>query len=203
VLKVTTGTGGATHKRVVDGDQFDVPIVQPPYQDVIASGHIDPSTETPLATIPVVVLVRRSDPRPDISTPDAVRRLLLAARGVSYPDPAGGLGGGAGMSVEATARKLGILDQMQPKVKRVQGVGLLQLLARGDIDVALTFPSEISEPAVQVVGPLPLEISTPTGLVGFVSRETKAPGAARAVLSYFSSAEAVSAYEACGMRPGR
>src|SRR5712691_10018213 len=50
-LKPTIGSGGATHQQVVKGDPFDVPVVQPPYQDVIASGNVIASTETPLATV--------------------------------------------------------------------------------------------------------------------------------------------------------
>ena len=49
---------------------------------------------------------------------------------------------------------------MQPKIKRVQGVSLMKLLTRGDIDVAVTFASEINDPGVDVVGPLPRAIST-------------------------------------------
>ena len=78
-LNATIGSGGATHQRVVQGDVFDVPIVQPPYQDVIASGNVVASTETALATVSIVVVVKKGAPQPDISTADAVRRLLLGA----------------------------------------------------------------------------------------------------------------------------
>ena len=53
---------------------------------------------------------------------------------------------------------------MQPKVKRVQGVALMDLPTRGDIDVAVTYASEIDDPGVEVVGRLPAAISTPTCL---------------------------------------
>jgi molybdate transport system substrate-binding protein len=200
-VKVTIGAGGATHQQVVRGEPFDVPIVQPPYQDVIASGHVVSSSETPLATVAVVVAVRKGNPRPDISTPDAVRRMLLAANAISYPDGAGGRGGAAGVSFDETQKKLGIFEQMQPKVKRVQGVSLLQLLTKGEIDVAVTFASEINEPGVDVIGPLPREISTPTALVGFVSAHAKAPDAASALLRYLSSSDAAIVYRACAMQP--
>jgi len=119
-LTATIGSGGATHQRVVQGDVFDVPIVQPPYQDVIASGHVIASTETPLAKVPMVIVVKRGAPRPDISTPDAVKRLLLGAKFISFPDGAGGRGGAAGVSFDATQKQLGIYDQLQPKIKRIQ-----------------------------------------------------------------------------------
>ena len=202
-LKATIGAGGATHQQVVRGEPFDVPVVQPPYQDVLDSGNVIASSETPLATVAVVVAVRKGDPKPDISTPDAVKRMLLAAKAISYPDGAGGRGGAAGVSFDGTQKKLGIFEQMQPKIKRVQGVSLMQLLTKGDIDIAVTFASEINDPGVEVVGPLPRAISIPTELVGFVSSHAKAPEAAKALLSYLSSSEAAVAYKACAMQPGR
>ena len=202
-VKVTIGAGGATHQQVVRGEPFDVPIVQPPYQDVIASGNVVAASETPLATVAVVVIVRKGDPRPDISAADGVRRMLLAAKAISYPDSNGGLGGAAGVSFDETQKKLGIFEQMKPKVKRVPGVALLELLTRGDIDVAVTFASEITDPGVEVVGPLPRDISTPTALVGFVSSHAKSPAAARALLTYLAGSDAASAYKACAMQPGR
>jgi len=202
-MKATIGAGGATHQQVVRGEPFDVPVVQPPYKDVLDSGNVVASSETPLATVAVVVAVRKGDSKPDISTPDAVKRMLLAAKAISYPDGAGGRGGAAGVSFDDTQKKLGILEQMQPKIKRVQGVSLMKLLTRGDIDVAVTFASEIDDPGVEVVGPLPRAISTPTGLVGFISSHAKAPEAAKALLSYLSSSEAAVAYKTCRMQPGR
>jgi molybdate transport system substrate-binding protein len=158
-------------------------------------------TEKPLASVAIVVAVRKGSAKPDISTPDAVRRMLIAAKAISYPDGAGGRGGAAGVSFDATQVKLGIYDQMKPKVKRVQGVSLMQLLVKGDIDVAITFASEITDPNVEVVGTLPREISTPTELVGFVSAHSKEPEQARTLLRYLSSPEAAAAYKACGMLP--
>jgi molybdate transport system substrate-binding protein len=58
-------------------------------------------------------------------------------------------------------------------------------------------------PGIDVVGPLPREISTPTTLVGFVSSHAKDPAAAKALLDYLSSPEAAAVYRALGMQPGR
>jgi molybdate transport system substrate-binding protein len=202
VLKPTIGAGGATHRQVVQGAPFDVPVVQPPLDDVIQSGNVIVSTQTPLATVPIVVVVRKGEKKPDISTADAVKRMLLAAKAISYPDGAGGLGGAAGVSFDDTQRKLGIFDEMKPKVKRVQGVSLLQLLTRGDIDYAITFSSEVNDPGVEVVGQLPRDISTPTALIGFISSHAKATLGAKALLSYLSSPDGAAAYRKCAMTPG-
>ena len=203
-VKVTLGSGGGTHKQVVAGEPFDVPVVQPPYQDVINSGNVIATTETPLATVPMMVVVKKGNPRPDISTPDAVKKALLAAKFISYPDGAGGAGGAAGVSFDATQKQLGIYDEMKPKIKRIQGVSLMKLVTNGDIDMAITFASEIgNNPDVDVVGQLPKSISTPTELVGFVSAHAISPDTAKALLKYLSGPEAAVAYMACGMTPGK
>src|ERR671927_1510794 len=71
VLKATIGAGGATHRQVVQGAPFDVPVVQPPLDDVIASGNVILSTQTPLATVPIVVVVRKGEGKPDIRSAEA------------------------------------------------------------------------------------------------------------------------------------
>jgi molybdate transport system substrate-binding protein len=202
-VKATFGSGLGTKQQVVRGEPFDVPIVQPPYSDVLASGHVVVSSETPLASVAVGVAVRPGQPKPDISTPEAVKRMLLAAKSVSYPDPAGGAA--AGVSFTKTLVMLGIAEQMKPKIKLAQGgAAAMAALAKGDVEIGLTFISEIiTEPGVESVGALPREISTPTALVGFVSAHTKSPAAARALLTYLSSPEAAVVYKTRGMQPAR
>ena len=190
-VKATIGSGLGTKKQVIQGDAFDVPIVQPPLQDVIpSSGNVVAGTQTPLASVAVGVAVRKGAPKPDISTPEAVKRMLLAAKSVAYPDAAGGAA--AGVSFDETLKKLGIAEQMQPKIKRAQGgAGAMTMVAKGEVEIGLTFLSEMGDPGIDVVGPLPRQISTPTALVGFVSTHAKDPAAAKALLKYLSSPNAL------------
>src|SRR5579864_561917 len=76
-VKATFGSGGGTRQQVARGEAFDVPIVQPPYEDVLASGNVVVTSATPLASIAVGIAVRKGAPKPDISTADAVKRTLL------------------------------------------------------------------------------------------------------------------------------
>jgi molybdate transport system substrate-binding protein len=201
-VKATFGSGGGTKQQVMRGEAFDVPIVQPPLAEVLATGHVIAGSETPLAIVPVAVAVRKGAPKPDIATPDAVRKMLLGAKAVSFPD--GSRGAAAGVSFEETLKKLGIADQMQPKLKRVQGgANAIAVLAKGETDIGLTFRSEIHNPDVDIVGPLPRAISEPTALVGFVSTHARAPEAAKALLSYLSSPAVAGIYQSLGMLPGR
>ena len=201
-VKATFGSGAGTKRQVMRGEPFDLPIVQPPLAEVLATGHLVASTETPLATVAVAVAVRKGAPKPDISTPEAVKRMLLAAKAVSIPDAA--RGAAAGASFDETLKKLGITEPMKATLRRVQGgTGAMAVLAKGEVEIGLTFLSEIHDPGVEVVGPLPRAISSPTGLVGFVSVRAKAPDAAKALLMYLSSPEAAAVYQAHGMQPGR
>ena len=202
-VKATFGSGGGTKERIVKGEPFDVPVAQPPLDPVIASGHVVLASETPLASVAIGLAVRTGSPKPDISTVDAVKRLFLNAKAISYPNPASGAA--AGVSLNETLDKLGIAGEMKPKIKLAQGGrGAMQLLANGEVDYGLTFISEIiTESGVEVVGPLPRNISTPTELVGFLSTQTKQRDAAEALLRYLSSPEANAVYRAKGMRPGR
>jgi molybdate transport system substrate-binding protein len=134
----------------------------------------------------VGVAVRTGAPKHAIATADGVRRVLLEGKYISFPNAAAGAA--SGVSFEETMRKLGITEAMKPKIKPAQGGrGAMALLAKGHIDIGLTFISEIiTEPGVEVVGRLPRDISTPTALVGFVSTQAKEAEAAKALLAYLS-----------------
>jgi molybdate transport system substrate-binding protein len=201
-VNATFGSGNGTKQQVMKGEVFDVPIVQPPLGEVTSTGHVVNLTETPLATVAVAVAVRKGAPKPDISTADAVKKMLLAAKTICYPD--GARGAAAGVSFDATLRQLGIFDEMKPKIVRVQGgAAAMAAIAKGEVEIGLTFLSEIHDPGVEVVGTLPREISTPTGLVGFIHTKAKSPAAAKALLTYLSSPEAAKVYKEMGMQPGR
>jgi len=196
-VKPTFGSGGGTHAQVVKGDVFDVVIVQPPYQDVIASGNVMKDTQKEIATVAVGVAVKKGAPRPDISNAAAVKKMLLDAKAVSYPNPSGGAA--AGVSFEETLKQLGIYDEVKAKYKPGQAT----LAAKGEVDISVTYLSEIDDPGVDIVGPLPKDISTPTGLVAFVHTKAKDPAAAKALVEYLSGPEAAAVYKSLRMEPGR
>jgi molybdate transport system substrate-binding protein len=202
-VKATFGSGGGTKERVVKGEAFDVPVVQVPYEDVIKSGHVVVASETPLANVSVGLAVRSGAPKPDISTADAVKKLLLGAKSIAYPNAA--TGAAAGVTFNETLKKLGIADEMKPKITIAQGgAGAMALLAKGEVEYGLTFVSEIiTEPGVEAVGPLPRDISTPTFLSAFLSADTKKAEAAKALIAFLSSPEAAAVYKARGMLPGK
>jgi molybdate transport system substrate-binding protein len=196
-------SGGAAKSRTIDGEPFDVPVVQPPLDTVIASGNVIAGTETPVATVSVVIGIRAGAPKPDLTTTEGVKRFLLATTSISYP--AAARGAACGVSFEATMAKLGISEAMAPKVKNsTGGWEAIAMLARGEVEVGVTFASEMDpDSRVEMLGALPRDLSTPTGFVAFVNAKSKEPDAAAALTRFLTTPEAQKVFTACGMTPGK
>lgn len=196
-------SGGATKNKIIDGEVFDVPVLQPPLDRVIASGHVVVSSEAPLATVSVVAAIRAGAPKPDIASAEGLKRLLLAIPSIACPSIA--RGAACGVSFEATLVKLGIAELVGPKIKPAQsGWDTIKMLARGEVELGITFKSEIDpDPQVALLGPLAREASIPTGFVAFVHARSQSPETAGALIAFLRTPEAGQVFEDCGMTPGR
>lgn len=200
-VKVTYGSGTGTKQQAAKGEPFDVYLILPPYPDALASGNLVTSSKTTLANFILAVAVKKGAPKPDISSPAAVKSLLLNAKAVSAVDPAQG---SAGIPVGPMLQKLGIAEQVQPKLKLVRGGPLAQTaVANGESDLCLLYLGDMENPGIDVVGPLSTKIANPTPIVGFVSTHAKNPKAAKALLAYLSSRSTSSVYKATGLQPVR
>jgi molybdate transport system substrate-binding protein len=198
-VKMTIGSGLGTKQQVARGEAFDVPVILPPYPEALASGNVVTTSGTTLASLIMAVGVQKGAPRPDISTPEAVKGMLFAAKSISFVDPKVG---SAGLPVVDMLNKLGIAEQLQARLKIGATGGVVQnLVAKGDAEICLLYLSDIRNPGIDVVGPVPQEIANPTNLVAFVSTRAKNPAAAQALLDYLSSPEAEAVYKAEGMQP--
>ena len=209
-VNATFGSGGGTKQQVIRGDVFDVPIVQPPLPDVIASGNVVESTATPLASVAVGIAVKKGAPKPDISSTEAVKKMLMNAKSIVCPDAA--TGAAAGVTINEMLKRLGIDEQVEPHLKRMRGSGpggagggamVSVMVGKGEAEIGMTFISELSDPGIDIVGALPKEASPRTPLVGFVSTHSKNSEAAKALLKFLSSPEAAEAYNAARMEPAQ
>ena len=198
---MTITSGGGAKERVMKGEAFDVPIIQPPYEEVLASGHLVADSAAPVGTVAVGVAIRPGMPKPDIGNADAVKRTLLAAASISYPDPK--RGAAAGVSFTATMERLGIHEAMQPKIHLAQGGdAAMTMVAKGEVELGLTFLSEMRVSGIEPVGGLPRAISTPTSFVAFRSTQAKDKAAADALIHFLTSPERTADYRASGVEPG-
>ena len=199
-VKATFGSGLGTKQQIVRGEAFDVPVIQPPFPEVIASGHVIPESARTLASVSVGLAVRKGTAKPDISTADSLKRVLLEAKSISYPDPSGGAA--AGVSFDQTIIRLGIADQLGPKLRRAQGgAGAMTMVATGEAEIGFTFLSEMDHAGIEICGALPAEVASPTTLVAFVSTGAKDAGAARQLVEWLTAPTAAAAYRAAGMEP--
>jgi molybdate transport system substrate-binding protein len=200
-VKATFGAEVGTRQQIIRGEA-DVPLVEAPDADVIASNSVVASSETALANISVGFAVRKGAPKPDISSPEALKRALLSAKSITYPDASAGAA--AGVIVNDALKKLGILDQLQPKIKPAQGgARAMAMVASGEIEIGMTLLPGMTDEGIDIVGTLPRETSPPTIVMGFVSSHAKDPAAAKDLLAYLSSPEAAAIYKAQKMQPGR
>lgn len=200
-VTVTNGTTLGTKQQVAKGDPFDVPVMQPPYDEALASGNVVVNSGRTIASFVEGVCVKKGAPKPDISSADAIKRLLLGAKSIDYPDPAAG---SAGVRVVEAFQKLGITEQMKATAKVVKNSGPAQMdVANGDADLCLAYLSDLRNPGIEAVGPLPFDIFAPNDMVGFVSSHAEDPKASLALLDFLSSPEVADMYTAAGMKPGR
>ena len=200
-VKTVYGPVPATRKHVIDGDAFDLAVVLLPDAEVTSSSNIVPGSGTIVASLLVGAAVTKGAPKPDISTPDALKRTLLSAKSISYSDPSGG--SAAGTSFADTLKALGIAQQVQSKAKMGKGGGeAMASVTKGEAEIGFVFYNEINEPGVDVVGPLPAKVSPPIHLVGVFSSHAKNLAGAKALLEFLSSPEAMSVYKAARLEPG-
>ena len=199
-VKITYGTGVSTRATVASGQALDVSILFAPFPEALKTGNIVPGSATVIARLRLALAVQKGAPKPDISTPEAVKRALLNAKSILSVDPAQGSVGGIAL---ATLEKLGITDQVKPKIKWVRtGIIVQESVANGEAEIALgPYLSDMRNPGLDVVGALPPEASTPVDITGFLSTSVKDPKAAKALLDYLSSHEAAPVYEAAKIFP--
>jgi molybdate transport system substrate-binding protein len=199
-VKVTYGTGVSTRKTVASGQALDVSLLFAPFPEALKTGNIIPGSATVIARLRLAIAVQKGAPKPDISTPEAVKRALLNAKSILSVDPTQGSVGGIAL---ATLDKLGITEQVMPKIKWVRtGVIVQESVANGEAEIALgPYLSDMRNPGLDVVGALPQEASAPVDITGFLSTSVKDPKAAKALLDYLSSHEVASVYEAAKIFP--
>jgi len=198
-VKAAYSPGGIAMQKVVKGDAFDLAILNGPFTDLLASGNAVKGSATTVASVLMGVVVKKGTPIPDISTPEAARRMLREAKSLTYPDPS--TGGAAGMVMEAALKKIGMYDELKPKIVLAPGGGSVAVTSRGEAEVGFIFLSEINDPGIIVVGALPVEVCPSTDMVGYISAKPANAIGAKALLDYFTSSEAAAVFAAHHMEP--
>jgi molybdate transport system substrate-binding protein len=198
-VTIDNGTVGELKKRIEGGEAFDVAVISPGVVDELtAAGKLTAGSKTALASVGIGVMVKVGAPKPDISTVDAFKKALLAAKTVAYIDPASG--GSSGVYLEKLFEKMGIADQVKPKAKLKNGGYVAELIVSGEAELGIHQISEIVPvKEVVLVGPLPKEIQNSTTYAAGLGASAKDKAAAEAFIKYLSGPDAAAVLKSKGM----
>jgi molybdate transport system substrate-binding protein len=185
--------------QIQGGETFDVAILTGQVTDeLLAQGKIAAGTRADIARSGVGVAIRAGAPKPDISTAEAFKRTMLAAKSVAYTTQ-----GASGMHFASVLERLGIAAEMKPKSKLQQGGPVAELVARGEVELAVQQISEILPVAgAELVGPFPPDLQRFTVFSAGVGTSAKEPEAAVALITFLRAPAAAPVIKAKGMEPG-
>jgi molybdate transport system substrate-binding protein len=194
VTTVFTGTLGA-QKRLADGESYDMIIMSAPSIDAqIKAGKVIAGSRIDIAKSGVGVGVPKGAPKPDISTTEALKKTLLAAKSIGYST------GPSGVYMVSLFEKLVVKDKLK---QTPTGVFVGTIIASREVEIGFQQVSELSNfPGVDYVGPLPADVQNTTVFSTGMIVDAKEAEAAKALVKYLTSPEAGSAFKKRGMEPG-
>jgi molybdate transport system substrate-binding protein len=202
-IRASYAPSGALIPRFNRGEPVDVFLTDSTAIDgLIKQGKVLPG-RVDLARTGIGIAVRKGAPKPDVSTAEALKRALLAAKTVGHAAPAGGSITAA--HIMQMFEKLGIAAEVTPKVKLAAGGPngrVSVLVSSGEAEIGLQQVSELmSNPEVEVIGMLPAELQLTTIYSAGVTANARQPEAARALVRFLAAPEAMMIYKAKGLDP--
>jgi molybdate transport system substrate-binding protein len=200
------GPAGAIAGRIEKDETADVVIVsRAQLQKLESDGKAVRGSLVDIAGIALGLAIRKGAPKPDISTVEAFKQALLAARSIGYRDPA--TGSTSGIYTASLLERLGIAQDLRPKLNLDRSAGdvpenVFLGVAKGDIEMQIGQITEIViAPGVDLAGPLPREIQNTTLMAAGIVTTSKAPDAAKALIGFLSSPSAAAVLKASGFQP--
>jgi molybdate transport system substrate-binding protein len=200
-ISIEFSASTALKKEIDGGAAFDLTILTPRIVDDLAkSGKVVAGSQTTLATIELGVGVKAGSPKADVSTPDGMKKRLLAAKSMTWTD--GGAASGATMDM---LKGLGIADQLKSKIVLQKTPGhASEAVAAGDSELTFGPISEIQTvKGVEVLGLFPKEYQKPVVMTAGIGTQAKDAAAAKALVAFLMSPKAAPAMKAAGMKPAK
>ncbi len=202
MLNIIYGPVGALAARVKKGEAVDIAILsEPATEDLRKQGKIVAGSEAVVAKVGIGVFVRKGDPKPDISTLASFMQAIARAKVIAYADPK--LGGSSSILVGELMGSLDVTGAIAPKTKLVPPAKpLLDLVAAGGVDLGFNPISEIlSDPRLELVGPLPAAIQKYTLYIGSLVAGSQEGDTLKALAAYLASPAAASVLRTKGFEP--
>ena len=193
---------GTTHNaipiRLERGEAIDVVIMAAPaLDDLIKQGKVRAGSRVDLVQSLIGMAVKAGAPKPDISTVDALKRTLLAAKSIAYSDSASGVY----LSTELFP-KLGIADQIKGKSRKIEADPVGGVVATGEFEIGFQQISELRPvKGIDIVGPLPPGAQKITVFAAGIPTTATHPEAAKALIQWLASPAAFAAIKKSGLEP--
>jgi molybdate transport system substrate-binding protein len=177
--------GDAMERRINTGPADLVTGNPGPIDDLVKKGTVVASTVTPFVLAGLGLSVRAGAPKPDISTVDAYKATLLAAKSIGYSRGCSGTNAGEGIA------QLGLTEQLKAKTTFTTSGPVTSYLARGDFEIGIQQTNiMVGVPGTDYVGPLPGFLNKPCPSSVAVLTASKQQDAARAMIRFMISPEA-------------
>ncbi len=203
--KIVTGFGpsmgttkNAIPMRLARGEAIDVVIMaSPALEDLIKQGKLIASSRVDLVQSRIALAVKAGAPHPDISTVDALKKTLLAAKSIAYSDSASGV-----YLSTVLFPKLGIADQIKAKSKKIEADPVGGVVATGEFEIGFQQISELRPvKGIDIVGPLPPGAQRVTVFSAGIPTTSKNPEGAKKLIQFLASPANVSIIEKTGLEP--
>ncbi len=185
--------------KIQAGEPFDAAILTADVlDDLIKQGKIAPGTRADISRTGMGIGVRAGAAKPDISTPEALKRTLLNAKSISF-NPTGA---SAAHTYDMFAR-LGITDAVKPKLMLDAEAGRPQMnVAGGKVELVISLIPEIKFfPGVDLVGPIPPEFQSYVNFAGGIAASARDAEAAKALIQFITGPTIAPVLKAKGMEP--
>ena len=193
---------GTTHNaipiRLERGEAIDVVIMAlPALDDLIKQGKVRADSRVDLVQSKIGMAVKAGASKPDISTLDALKRTLLAAKSIAYSDSASGVY----LSTQLFP-KLGVAEQIKDKCRKIEADPVGEAVARGDVEIGFQQISELRPvKGIDIVGELPPGAQRVTVFAAGIPVTSKNPDAAKALIQWLASHTGEAAVRTTGVEP--
>ncbi len=197
-LVLRFGTTPELVRLATAGGPFDLGVTpRDVFKDAAAQAQFVPGPTTDIARVGLGVAVRSGAPRPDIGTPEALKRTLLEAQSVAtIPASAGGAAASRAFEL------LGVSDALTAKTRACAGPAqLVEAVAKGEAELGVFLQNVLTAPGLDVVGPFPAELQQEVVFTAAVAANAREPEAAKAFIAYLTTPEAKAVFKAKGMTP--
>ena len=189
----------AVKKQIEAGEGFDVAIITAEaIDDLIKEGKIAAGTRAALVRSELGIGIRAGAAKPDIHTPEALKRTLREAKSITYPEDGASRG-----YIEKMFERMGIAADVKPKIILAQGSGpATESVAAGKAALVITLFSEIVPiHGVEILGPLPGEFRYDIRFAAAASASAKNAEVAKALIHFLAGPKAVATFKAEGLEP--